>query len=230
MIWLVAALVLAAACSTALLAFWLLAGFRRRPRHVTMEDTWRAWWHGPGHARETESTDMLNAGVRESVHQSLLELESRLARETQPMLALRVELMDSIDRQQLNAEILNLSADRRAVLRRQHPEILQTDEEAHTYIYANELRISVLREYAGMQYGDAAEGDWFHVYQRASGLRQRGTRGFIERTVDGRQTSMDDLRFQTMSLMDGEIRRRLLQVPAGARFPGFAKQQNLKST
>ncbi|MDE2234410.1 MAG: hypothetical protein KGK44_02555 [Gammaproteobacteria bacterium] len=226
MSWLViTGVLLAIAGITALSASMLLAGSRRR-QQVSMEETWHGWWQAADSAGRVDMAAPLDESVRESVHQSLLELERRLGKEAQPMRVLRVELMDSLDRHRLNVEILNFSADSRAVLRRQHPEILQTDEQAHTYIYANQLRISVLREYAGQQYGDAVDGDWFHVYQKASGLRQRGNRGFIERTLGGIQTSMDEVRFQAMSLMDGEIRRRLLQVPAGTRFPGFGKHQN----
>jgi len=202
--------------------------FHQRSRQVSMETVWQSWTANGGMYASQHSVrpGLLNAvddNVRESVHKSLLELEDSLRIDAKPMLAVRRELMDSIDRRQLNAEILNLSEITRANLRKNHPEILQTDEAARTYILANELRIAVLREYAGLRHGDCADGDWFDVYQKASRLRQRGTRNYIERAVGGTQSVTDDARFQTMTLMNGEIRKRLLQVPAGTRFLGFTK-------
>ena len=206
----------------------LLDRFRQRNRQNSMEDIWQSWLH-EGRARSTQNSmqnELMNTvdeTVCESVHQSLMELEDRLHNDGQPMLAVRRELMDSIDRRQLNSEILKLPLNVRADLRKSHPDILQTDEAAHIYISANEMHIAVLRKYAGLRYGDCAEGDWFDVYQKASSLRQRGTRSYIERAVGGTQSATDDVRFQAMTLMDSEIRNRLLQVPAGTRFPGFGK-------
>ena len=201
--------------------------FRQHCRQFNMEDAWQSWLHDGAHTNQsstqTELTHAIDEEVRESVHQSLLELENRLRGDSQPMLAVRRELMDSLDRRQLNSEILKLPVKTRADLRKSHPDIMQTDAAAHTYIVANELRITVLREYAGLRYGDCVDGDWFDVYQKASSLRQRGTRSYIERASDGVQNATDDVRFQTMALMDSEIRQRLLKLPAGTRFPGFGK-------
>lgn len=206
-----------------------LSRFRQRNNQISMEAIWQTRLNdgrGAHKTRNNSLTEFMNAvddDIRESVHQSLLELEERLRDDAQPTLAIRQELMDSIDRRHLNCEILKLSVNARSDLRKSHPHILQTDEAARTYIGANELRIAVLREYAGLRYGDRADGDWFDVYQKASSLRQRSTRGYIERAVGGTQSTTDDVRFQTMTVMDIEIRKRLLQVPAGTRFPGFGK-------
>lgn len=200
----------------------------QRSRQVGMEAAWQSWLTNVrmDEAQCRVCADLLNAvndDVAESVHTSLLEFEESLRTDAKPMLRVRGELMDSIDRRQLNSEILKLSADMRANLRKSHPEILQTDEATRTYILANELRIAVLREYAGLRYGDCADGDWFAVYQKASRLRQRSIRNYIERALGGTQSATDDARFHTMTLMDSEIRTRLLQVPPGTRFPGFGK-------
>ena len=197
-------------------------------RQVSMEAAWQSWLTNAGmdEAQCRVRAHLLNAvndDVAESVHMSLLEFEASLRIDAKPMLKVRRELMDSIDRRQLNSEILKLSEDMRANLRKSHPEILQTDEATRAYILANELRIAVLREYAGLRYGDCADGDWFDVYQKASRLRQRSTRNYIERALGGTQSATDDARFHTMTLMDSEIRTRLLQVPPGTRFPGFGK-------
>lgn len=206
---------------------WLVR-FHQRYRRISMEDTWRTWLANaasgkPQYSVQTGLMSAVDNAVRESVYKSLLELENSLHVNVQPMLAVREELMDSIDRRHLNSEILRLPEETRINLRKSQPDIMQTDEAARTYILANELRIAVLREYAGLRYGDRADGDWFDVYQKASNLRQRGTRSYIERAVGGTQSATDDVRYQTMTLMDSEIRKRLLQVPAGTRFPGFGK-------
>ncbi len=200
----------------------------QRGRQAGMETAWQSWLTNIGmdEVQRRVRADLLNAvndDIAESVHKSLLEFEASLRIDAKPMLRVRRELMDSIDRRQLNSEILKLSEDMRANLRRSHPEILQTDETARAYIFANELRIAVLREYAGLRYGDCADSDWFAVYQKASRLRQRSTRNYIERALGGTQSATDDARFHTMTLMDSEIRTRLLQVPPGTRFPGFGK-------
>ncbi|HEX2667430.1 MAG TPA: hypothetical protein VHP13_03560 [Gammaproteobacteria bacterium] len=216
---------------------WLLAGLTAaafasatvllvRRRRATMEQAWRSWSvDGPGDDRLRALRDALLAEltpeVRESVHGNLLEFESVLRRDEDPLQALRRELMDSVDRRLLNMEILELPPEVRKKLREQSSELLQSDAEARTYIAANEARLAVLREYAGLRFGDRVPGDWFDVYERASRLRRRGTRNFIQRTLNGTQTGEDDARYQSMTRVDREIRTRLLKVPAGTRFTGL---------
>lgn len=200
---------------------------RRRAR---MEQAWTAWLDFQSvdeEQRTWRSTllTQLNDAVRESVHSNLLEFETALGSESEPLQALRRELMDSVDRRLLNTEILELPAEVRSKLRQQSSEILQSDEEARTYIAANEVRMAVLREYAARRFGDRAEDDWFAVYERASRLKQRGARNFIQRTLNGTQSSADDARYQNMTRVDHEIRTRLLQVPAGTRFTGLAAKK-----
>lgn len=199
-------------------------------RHASMEQAWQAWLDLQILAPEQrtardELLKQLNDAVRESVHSNLLEFEATLDAERQPLQALRRELMDSVDRRLLNTEILGLPPEVRAKLRQQSQEILQSDEEARTYIAANEVRMGVLREYGARRFGDRAEDDWFAVYERASRLRQRGARNFIQRTLNGTQTGADDARYQNMTRVDHEIRTRLLRVPAGARFTGLAAEK-----
>ncbi|MDE2070321.1 MAG: hypothetical protein KGJ04_03520 [Gammaproteobacteria bacterium] len=165
----------------------------------------------------------LDATALRAVCANLMEIEGKLNSSTQPLQALRSELMDSLDRQVLNSEILNLPEDLRARLRQQQDAVLQNDAEARAYLAANALRIEVLREYAHRRFGDRADGDWFAVYARAAHLRQRNTRNYIERVLGGTRNAGDDVRFQAMTLKDSEIRARLLQVPAGTHFPGFGK-------
>ncbi|MGH8402305.1 MAG: hypothetical protein ACRESO_02710 [Gammaproteobacteria bacterium] len=191
--------------------------FRRKSacrEQVTMKQVWNERLHAKLPAE-------LDEPARQAVYRNLLEFETRLVAETQPLHALRRELMDSLDRRVLNTEILKLPDDLRARLRQQNHEILQTDDVAHIYVAANELHMEILREYSNRRFGDRADGDWFAVYEKASRLRHRNTRQYVERTLGGTQNATDEARFQSMTLVDNEIRTRLLQVPAGTRFPGF---------
>ena len=81
--------------------------------------------------------------------------------------------------------------------------------------------MGVLLEYSSLRFGDRAEGDWFDVYEKASRLKQRSARNFIQRTLNGTQTGEDDARYQSMTRVDQEIRTRLLKVPAGTSFAGL---------
>lgn|SRR5215469_487455 len=206
----------------------LLARLLRRRAH--MQQAWNAWLDfAPLDETECAGRQALlaemNDAVRESVHSNLLDFEMGLGAEADPLQALRRELMDSVDRRLLNTEILGLPPEVRSKLRQQSPDILQSDEEARTYIAANEVRMAVLREYGARRFCDRAEDDWFAVYERASRLKQRGARNFIQRTLNGTQTGADDARYQNMTRVDHEIRARLLRVPAGTRFTGLAEQK-----
>jgi hypothetical protein len=216
---------------------WLLAGltfaalgcglvllFRRR--RASMQQAWDAWAGGkPEDPRLATLRDALlkelAPEVQESVRTSLREFEAALRHDREPLQMLRRELMDSVDRRLLNTEILGLPPEVRKKLRAQSGEMIQSDEEARTYVAANEARLSVLREYAALRFGDRVAGDWFDVYEKASRLRQRGARNFIQRTLNGTQTGADDVRYQNMTRVDQEIRTRLLKVPAGTRFTGL---------
>lgn len=206
----------------------LFPAFTRWDAH--MDEAWQSWLELDGleddeRRRRNILLEQMNEAVRESVRRNLLDFESTLGRGAAALLALRRELMDSVDRRVLNTEILDLPPEVRLKLRRQSQEILQSDEEARTYLAANEVRMAVLREYGARRFGDRADGDWFDVYQKASQLKQRGARGFIRRTLSGTQSDADDARYQSITRVDQELRTRLLQVPAGTRFQGFGAGQ-----
>lgn len=220
--WLLAGLTLAALGSGLVLLF--------RRRRASMQQAWDAWVGGtPGDPRLATLRDALlkelTPEVQESVRSSLAEFEGALRGDREPLQMLRRELMDSVDRRLLNTEILGLPPEVRRKLRAQSSEMIQSDEEARTYIAANEARLSVLREYSALRFGDRVAGDWFDVYEKASRLRQRGARNFIQRTLNGTQTGEDDARYQSMTRVDQEIRTRLLKVPAGTRFTGLETEK-----
>jgi len=199
---------------------------RFRLQRGSMQKAWQAW-HEFGGLAEKDRTlrqallAQMDPAVRDSVHSNLLEFESMLKSDKTPLQMLRRELMDSVDRRLLNMEILQLPPEVRQRLRAQSRDMLQSDDEARTYVAANEMRMGVLREYAARRFGDRVEGDWFDVYEKASRLKQRGARNFIQRTLNGTQSSEDDARYQSMTRVDQEIRTRLLKVPAGTRFAGL---------
>lgn len=220
--WLLAGLTLAAiGCGLVLLI---------RRRRATMQQAWEAWAAGtPDDPRLATLRDALlkelTPEVQESVRNSLADFESALRAEREPLQMLRRELMDSVDRRLLNTEILGLPPEVRKKLRAQSSEMIQSDDEARIYIAANEARLSVLREYSALRFGDRVAGDWFDVYEKASRLRQRGARNFIQRTLNGTQTGEDDARYLNMTRVDQEIRTRLLKVPAGTRFAGLEAER-----
>jgi hypothetical protein len=212
--------------SLTLLAFAAALWLVLRRRRASMEQAWGNWLNVQHQderftrLREALLKEM-TPEVQASVYSNLLEFEAGLRGEREPMQALRRELMDSVDRRLLNMEILELPPEVRKKLRSQSSEMIQSDPEARTYIAANEARMAVLREYSALRFGDRVAGDWFDVYEKASRLRQRGARNFIQRTLSGTQTGEDDARYQNMTRVDHEIRTRLLKVPAGTRFTGL---------
>ncbi|HEV2111718.1 MAG TPA: hypothetical protein VGT99_10230 [Gammaproteobacteria bacterium] len=220
-------LALAACASVVPLLRGETAGLRFRLRRARMEQAWAAWFVFDGLPEKQLALRQgllaqMNDAVRDSVHSNLLEFEAGLKADKTPLQMLRRELMDSVDRRLLNMEILLLPPEVRQRLRAQSRDMLQDDDEARTYIAANEMRMGVLREYAAQRFGDRADGDWFDVYEKASRLKQRGARNFIQRTLNGTQSSEDDARYQSMTRVDQEIRTRLLKVPAGTCFKGLA--------
>jgi hypothetical protein len=233
MFWPLSAAVLLLAASMAVLVVVLrqqMGNSAVGKRGVRIQEAWEGWQRldaldEPRRSARRALLDQLNDTVRESVRQNLLEFENSLQGQRAPLENLRRELMDSVDRRLLNTEILQLPPEVRLRLRRHSPDMLQSDEEARTYIAANELRMAVLREYGALRFGDRADGDWFDVYEKASRLKQRGARNFIQRTLNGTQSSADDARYQSMTMVDHEIRTRLLKVPAGTRFQGFGAQE-----
>lgn len=224
---LAAALLVLAACATvAPLLRMRGVTFNLRMRRARMQEAWDAWLTFDALDERLRTLrqgllDQMNQEVRDSVHTNLLEFEAAMKADKAPLLMLRRELMDSVDRRLLNMEILQLPPEVRQRLRAQSADLLQSDAEAGTYIAANEMRMGVLREYAARRFGDRVESDWFDVYEQASRLKQRGARNFIQRTLNGTQSSEDDARYQNMTRVDQEIRTRLLKVPAGTRFAGF---------
>lgn len=213
----------------AALLVWLLYRSLRRPPYsvaisdASMQDAWSRWMDG-GELSEVERVlrselfRLLDERTMAAVRDDLLGLEATAFAAQFPLTAIRKELMASVDRRMLNTEILRLPEELKLRLRAHSVDVIQSDAGAALYIAANELRMVVLRDYAALRYGDKTPGDWFAVYERAARLKQRSARSFIEKSLAGDPDAPADPRHQAMTLVDHELRNRLLRVPPGTQF------------
>lgn len=193
---------------------------------VAMQAVWDEWL-----ARETADTEEqarrdtlwndVPQPTREHVLNDLLQFEQRLDNAGQPLMVIRREIMDSVDRRMLNQEILALPPELKQRLRDASADTLQSDADAWLYIGANELRMEILREYAARRFGDRADNDWFAVYQKASRMKRRSARHFLTRSLSGELHEAEDSRQQAISMVDGALRTRLLEVRPGTEFKGL---------
>jgi len=205
-----------------------LALRRRRRTHTisdaTIDDAWARWIDGRRlsdgeRVLRAALLELLDAATLAAVLTDLRRLEAATLGERAPLVAVREELMASVDRRMLNAEILRLSDVQRAAIRARSSDAIQSDDETRRYIAANEWRLHVLREYSALRYGDKAASDWFTVYERAAQLKQPSVRAFLERSLAG---DLADPRETAIRSVDLELRRRLLQVAPGMRFRAAA--------
>ncbi|HEX6928172.1 MAG TPA: hypothetical protein VF267_02910 [Gammaproteobacteria bacterium] len=200
--------------------------FSRQERPLPLARVWDEWLAGDAPGAERTRREALFTLVapahREAVREDLLRFEARALAEPEPLLAIRRELMDSIDRRMINREILALPENLKRGLRAQSGDVIASDAEAEAYLAANELRLEILREYAGRRYGDRAPQDWFEVYERAALLKQRTARNYISRSMSGELNEEHDARHQAISLVDSQLRAHLLKVAPGTRFEKLA--------
>lgn len=205
-----------------------LALRRRRQTHTisdaTIDDAWSRWIDGRRlsdgeRVLRSALLELLDAATLAAVLTDLRHLEATTVVQRAPLVALREELMASVDRRMFNAEILRLTEAQRAQIRAQSSDAIQSDGETRRYIAANEWRLHVLREYSALRYGDKAASDWFTVYERAAQLKQPSVRAFLERSLAG---DAADSREAAIRTVDQELRRRLLQVAPGMKFRAAA--------
>lgn len=229
------ALILAA---LVILAWWLHRRhghyrdpFRIRDASASLAEVWTLWTDArPADRTEAERRETLLADLSETtldaIREDLLAFERRLAETGQPLQALRREIMDSVDRRMLNREILALPPEMRTQLRMHSADVIQTDDHARRYIAANELRLEILREYAARRFGDRAESDWFAVYEQACALKSRSLQHFLQRSISGALQDTEDTRHQAISMVDEELKKRLLQVAPGSSFAALKRGQD----
>lgn len=213
-----------------MLTGWLLLRPRRRrgayslhEKPLPLQQVWEEWLSAPDvtdaeRARRQALFTLVEPLHREAVRNDLLRFETKALADDEPLLVIRRELMDSIDRRMINREILELPENLRQGLRARSGDVIGSDAEAEAYLAANELRLELLREYAGRRFGDRAPQDWFDVYEHASMLKQRTARNYIMRSMSGELNDEHDARHQAISLVDSQLRAHLLKVAPGTRF------------
>ena len=214
-------------------AVTLILRSRRKPplwrveeQPVPLQQVWDEWPDADGlddaeAARRQAIWTEVPESTRRDVLADLLAFEGRALATQQPLLMIRREIMDSVDRRMLNQEILALPPELKQRLRDSSAEALQNDADAWLYIAANELRLEILRELAARRFGDRAEHGWFAVYEKASRMKQRTARHFLRRSLAGELHQAEDSRQQAISMVDGALRARLLEVAPGTEFKGL---------
>lgn len=177
-------------------------------------------------ARRQALFTLVTPAHREAVLADLQQFEQQALADAEPLLVIRQELMDSIDRRMINREILLLPENLKQQLRTQSGDVIATDAEAEAYLAANELRLEILREYAARRFGDRAPQDWFEVYEHAVRLKQRTARDYIMNSMQGRLSDDSNARHQAISLVDSQLRAHLLKVMPGTRFEQLGERQS----
>ncbi|MCP1726853.1 hypothetical protein J2T60_000818 [Natronospira proteinivora] len=189
---------------------------------VTMARVWAEWMEADlassHHKLRAEARRILASHQRQAIYDDLLTFEEKILGGQYPLTKLRQEMMASVDRRMINVEILRLPEDDKSRLRREQPEVIQTDNHAREYILANELRLALLREYAARRYGDRAENDWLYVYERAAQYKRRLTKARILQGLAASEEGDEDSRQQAIDVVDRQLQIRLLQVPPGTTF------------
>jgi len=189
---------------------------------VTMVRIWAEWMEADlessQHKLRAEARRILAPHQRQAIYDDLLEFEQKVLDGQYPLTRLREEIMASVDRRMINVEILKLSEEDKSRLREAQSDVIQTDSHAREYILANELRLALLREFAAKRYGDRAEDDWLHVYERAAQYKRRLTKARILQGLEASEESDQESRQQAIDVVDRQLQLRLLQVPPGTTF------------
>ncbi|MDX1443624.1 MAG: hypothetical protein R3270_07595 [Gammaproteobacteria bacterium] len=206
-------------------------GFRVQETPIPLQQVWDEWLQGENlddaeRARRQAIWTEVPAETRQDVLDDLLRFEERALESPRPLITIRKEIMDSVDRRLLNQEILALPPELKQQLRDSSSEALQNDHDAWLYISANELRLEILRELAARRFGDAAENGWFTVYEKAGRLKQRSLRHFLRRSIAGELHEAEDSRQQAITMVDGALRARLLDVAPGTEFKGLDERES----
>lgn len=193
---------------------------------VTLGQAWDEWLQRDGisdteRARRQAIWTEVPAATRKDVLADLESFERRALDSGHPLTTIRKEIMDSVDRRLLNQEILAMPPELKRRLRESSSETLQNDQDAWLYIAANDLRLEILRELAARRYGDDARNGWFSVYEKAGRLKQRTLRHFLRRSIAGELHEAEDSRQQAITMVDGALRARLLEVAPGTEFKGL---------
>ncbi|HET8552582.1 MAG TPA: hypothetical protein VFM97_08930 [Gammaproteobacteria bacterium] len=176
---------------------------------LCIDDIWQAWRQGvlapaAAFADEAPATTLDDAALS-AVRNELLETESRVLEQPQPLTALREEIMGAIDRRMLLLE--GLAA---------HSETGEKPaaDAIHQDLAANTLRTRLLRYYGAAKFGDRAEHDWYDVYRQAAQLKRKSFRNFIAQPA----ADPGNGRYRTAVIVGEHIRQQLLATPPGTSF------------
>lgn len=127
----------------------------------------------------------------------------------------RTELMDSVDRQLLQRALMRLPPATREAVGQRLPELARGESEWERNLAAGDLRVAVLRRWAGIYYGDRARGDWFETYRRAAEMRLESVCRDLERLAGAPVHAAQHHRDAAIRGLNTALRLRLLQAPAG---------------
>lgn len=227
------AIIIGAAAGAAVFCalFFLLRGsFRRqnaapaelKVNNIRIDDIWHAWRRGglaPAAAFADEwPGQKLDAGALAAVRDGLIKTEKHILAQPQPLLALRREIMDGIDRRVLQMEALALSEDAGDAL----AESIGGKLDIRRGLDADALRIRLLRYYGAAKFGDRAENDWYDVYWQAAQLKRRSFHNYVRQREDE-----DSSRYRSVVVVGERLKQRLLDTPPGTSFPkGKARQRD----
>lgn len=203
--------------------FFLLRGSVRRQNaapaelkvsNIRIDDIWHAWRRGglaPAAAFADDSPGQkLDEGALAVVRDGLIKTEKHILAQPRPLLALRREIMDGIDRRVLQMETLSLPEDAGDAL--DGP--IGGELDIRRGLEADALRIRLLRYYGAAKFGDRAENDWYDVYRQAASMKRRSFRNFVRQHDDE-----DSSRYQSVVVVGERLKQRLLDTPPGTSFP-----------
>jgi hypothetical protein len=180
--------------------------------NIHIDDIWRAWRRGglapaAAFADDTPGQDLDDAALR-AVHEELKKTERRILSDADPLTALRVQIMDGIDRRILQTEALSAPGTA-------HAGALKGATDIDRGLAADALRIRLLRYYGAARFGDRAENDWYDVYEQAAELKRKSLRDFVRPSTSGAGPGG----YQKSMVVNEELRRRLLETPPGTSIP-----------
>lgn len=183
----------------------------------------QTWREAAGRAETLDTT------AREAVRRDLENRIRTWAANEDGLKKLRSELMDSVDRGLVYRALLRLAPDLRTAVRERVSELPRSDAEIERFIAASELRISVIRAWAGRWYGDRARGDWFEAYRKAAAMREDSALRDLERLAGDPQPTTRNNLDAAMRGLNASLRLRLIQAPPGAKIGHLSLRSRLRS-
>jgi hypothetical protein len=168
----------------------------------TLDDAWRHYFTHPSAASERDRKALdgatSEAELRERLEPSLHEATERAIAAERPLIVLREAIMDATDRF-LMVETLYDHED---------PAAAAPDLDAASIVEAG-----VLRRFASLRYGDAAEDDWYTHYLRVAEMSAGNVAAMLRKTVSGEGPAIEASLHRPMAQTMREAREGLLHHP-----------------